>query len=178
LSETCAGLSPKEAGHSRKEDSGYEDLHPVITALLNSIKGRSEVEVKLEGSVEKFSNGKGHWLFSVAKGREQGQAGRARDCPHKSINSANFSNQRAVGESNYFKMNITESLVLQRDRSLLTGDYKTYHAQTSRRIHALRKRLGVATPRGRKFTPKEAVTAEDVAKNVESVDHKPTRSSC
>jgi signal recognition particle subunit SRP68 len=75
-------------------------------------------------------------------------------------------------------MNITESLTLQRDRSLLTGDYKTYHAQTSRRIHTLRKRLGVATPRGRKFTPKQAVTAEDVAKNVESVDHKATRSGC
>jgi signal recognition particle subunit SRP68 len=74
-------------------------------------------------------------------------------------------------------MNITESLVLQRDRSLLTGDYKTYHVRTSRRIHTLRKRLGVATPRGRKFTPK-AITAEDVAKNVESVNPKPTKPSC
>ena len=69
-------------------------------------------------------------------------------------------------------MNITESFAAQRDRSLLTGDYNTYHAQTARRIHALRKRLGVATSRGRKFTPKEAVTAEDVSKNVELVSPK------
>jgi signal recognition particle subunit SRP68 len=76
------------------------------------------------------------------------------------------------------KMNITESIATQRDRALLAGDYNTYHAQTTRRIHALRKRLGVATPRGRKFTPKEAVTAEDVAKNVESVRHSVVTSSC
>lgn len=74
-------------------------------------------------------------------------------------------------------MNITESIAAQRDRSLLTGDYSTYHAQTTRRIYTLRKRLGVATPRGRKFTPKEAVTAEDVAKNVESVSHAAVYSS-
>ena len=66
-------------------------------------------------------------------------------------------------------MNITESIATQRNKALLSGDYDTYHAQTTRRIHALRKRLGVATPRGRKFTPKGPVTAEDVRKNVELV---------
>jgi len=64
-------------------------------------------------------------------------------------------------------MNITESIVSERDRALLSGDYNSYHAQTSRRIHAIRKRLGEATPRGRKFAPKEKITAENVAKNVE-----------
>lgn len=66
-------------------------------------------------------------------------------------------------------MNITESVVSQREKALLTGDYSSYHAQASRRIHAIRKRLGEATPRGRKFTPKGTVTAEHVAKNAESV---------
>lgn len=50
--KTCRRLAPgsalKEAGHSHKEDSGYEDLGPVITAMLNSIKGCSKGEVKLE----------------------------------------------------------------------------------------------------------------------------------
>jgi len=128
--------------------------------------------------VKKFSNGKKVNDFLAGQRTGAGSSlGTCTKLPHKSINSTNFSNQRVVGDSNHLKMNITESLALQRDRSLLTGDYKTYHAQTSRRIHTLRKRLGVATPRGRKFTPK-AVTAEDVGKNVESVDHKPTRSSC
>jgi hypothetical protein len=127
--------------------------------------------------VKKFSNGKKVNDFLAGQRTGAGLSLACTKLPHKSINSANFSNQRVVGESNHLKMNITESLALQRDRSLLTGDYKTYHAQTSRRIHTLRKRLGVATPRGRKFTPK-AVTAEDVAKNVESVDHKPAQSSC
>ena len=58
LSETCAGRRPKEAGHSHREDSGYEDLRPVITAILNSIKGRSKGEVKLEDL----------WKSSMAKG--------------------------------------------------------------------------------------------------------------
>ena len=64
-------------------------------------------------------------------------------------------------------MNITESIVLQRGKALLSGDYDSYHAQTSRRIHALRRRLGEATPRARKFTSKERITAENIAKNAE-----------
>ena len=83
-----------------------------------------------------------------------------------------------MAEIDCLNMNITESIAAQRDRSLLSGDYNTYHKQTTRRIHALRKRLGVATPRGRKFAPKEAVTAEDVAKNVESVSQRAVSSSC
>ncbi|KAK4934873.1 signal recognition particle subunit srp68 [Elasticomyces elasticus] len=63
-------------------------------------------------------------------------------------------------------MNITSSIVSERDRALLGGDYDTYHSQASRKIHNLRKRLG-ATNRGRKYTPKAPVTAESVAKNAE-----------
>lgn len=68
-----------------------------------------------------------------------------------------------------FDMDITKSIVSERDRALIGGDYSNYHAQSTRRIHTLRKRLGVTTPRGRKYTPRSAVTAQDVAKNVESV---------
>lgn len=63
-------------------------------------------------------------------------------------------------------MNITVSVVSERDRALLAGDYNAYHAQATRKIQNLRRRLGAAT-RGRKYTPKAAVTAENVAKNAE-----------
>ncbi|RMZ84894.1 hypothetical protein DV738_g395, partial [Chaetothyriales sp. CBS 135597] len=66
-------------------------------------------------------------------------------------------------------MNITRSIVSERDRALLSGDYAVYHAQATRRIHKLRKRLGNATPKGRKYVPKTAVTAENVASNAEWV---------
>jgi signal recognition particle subunit SRP68 len=66
-------------------------------------------------------------------------------------------------------MDITRSIVSERDRALLTGDHSVYHAQASRRIHTLRKRLKITTPKGRKYTPKETVTAEIVAANVEWV---------
>jgi signal recognition particle subunit SRP68 len=64
-------------------------------------------------------------------------------------------------------MDITRSIVSERDRGLLNGDYDAYHAQAGRRIHTLRKRLGIATPRNRKYTPKATVTGEQLAQNVE-----------
>lgn len=64
-------------------------------------------------------------------------------------------------------MDITGSVLAQRHRALVGGDYNIYHAQTARRIHAIRKRLGVTTRRGQKFTTKERVTAADIAKNSE-----------
>lgn len=66
-------------------------------------------------------------------------------------------------------MEITGTVLAQRNRALVGGDYNIYHAQTARRIHAIRKRLGVTTRRGQKYTPKAAVTAADVAKNSEYV---------
>ncbi|KAJ9501845.1 signal recognition particle subunit srp68 [Exophiala xenobiotica] len=65
-------------------------------------------------------------------------------------------------------MNITSSIVSERDRALLGGDYNAYHAQATRKIHNLRRRLG-AVNRGRKYTPKSPVTADNVAKNAEWV---------
>jgi len=62
-------------------------------------------------------------------------------------------------------MDITKNIVSERDRALIGGDYRSYHAQATRRIHTIRKRLGATTPKGRKYTPRSAVTAQDVAKN-------------
>ena len=62
-------------------------------------------------------------------------------------------------------MDITTFLVAHRNDALLVGDYGSYRAQLSRRLRTLRRSLGRATPRGKRFTPKAPVTAEDVAKN-------------
>jgi signal recognition particle subunit SRP68 len=64
-------------------------------------------------------------------------------------------------------MDITRSIISERDRGLLNGDYDAYQAQAGRRILTLRRRLGIATPRNRKYTPKAAVTGEHVAQNIE-----------
>lgn len=66
-------------------------------------------------------------------------------------------------------MDITHSVLSERDRALLGGDYETYHAQATRKLHALRRRLGAATLKGRKYSPKSEVTAENVAQNSEYV---------
>lgn len=66
-------------------------------------------------------------------------------------------------------MEITKSVVSQRDRALVGGDYQTYHVQITRRIHTIRKRLGITTPKGRKYSAKAAVTSQDVSKNSEWV---------
>ena len=63
-------------------------------------------------------------------------------------------------------MDITTSVASERDRGLLGGDYNAYHAQATRKIQNLRRRLG-ASNRGRKYNPKAPVTAENVAKNAE-----------
>ena len=67
------------------------------------------------------------------------------------------------------EMEITKSVVSQRDRALVGGDYQAYRLQSTRRVHTIRKRLGATTPKGRKFTPKAAVTSDDIAKNQEYV---------
>jgi signal recognition particle subunit SRP68 len=66
-------------------------------------------------------------------------------------------------------MNITSYVTSERQKGLLLGDYNVYRAQASRRIHSLRKRLGQATPKGRKYSPKSPITAEDVGRNNECV---------
>lgn len=60
-------------------------------------------------------------------------------------------------------MDITAFVVAQRDDALLLGDYNTYRQTCSRRILALRKRTGRATPKNAKFAAKAPATAADVA---------------
>ncbi|KAK2741267.1 hypothetical protein FQN55_008364 [Onygenales sp. PD_40] len=62
-------------------------------------------------------------------------------------------------------MDITDFIVTHREEALLAGDYNSYRAQLSRRLHSIRKKLGQTTPRGKKFTAKPPVTAENVAKD-------------
>ena len=64
-------------------------------------------------------------------------------------------------------MDITGFIISQREQAFLGGDHENYRAQCSRRIHTLRRRLGIATPKGRKYTAKPAVSAENISKNVE-----------
>lgn len=66
-------------------------------------------------------------------------------------------------------MDITQFVASRREEALLAGDYNAYRAQLARRLHTVRKRLGLTTPKGRKYAPKPAVTAGDVAKSIESV---------
>lgn len=67
------------------------------------------------------------------------------------------------------RMDITNFVVSYREEALLIGDYNTYRGQLSRRLHTVRKRLGQTTPKGRKFTSKAPVTAEDVCRNTEYI---------
>ncbi|KAL1854668.1 signal recognition particle subunit srp68 [Paecilomyces lecythidis] len=63
-------------------------------------------------------------------------------------------------------MEITDFIYSRRQQAFLVGDYNTYRAQTTRRLHTVRKKLAQTTPKGRKYTAKPPVTAEDVAGNV------------
>ncbi|KAJ6000623.1 hypothetical protein N7481_001032 [Penicillium waksmanii] len=66
-------------------------------------------------------------------------------------------------------MEITDFVFKEREDLLLVGDYNAYRAHATRRLHKLRKKLGQATPKGRKYTAKPAVTPENVGTNVSYV---------
>lgn len=66
-------------------------------------------------------------------------------------------------------MDITDFIFSQREDVLLVGDYNAYRAHASRKIHKLRKKLGQTTPKGRKYTTKPPVSAENVGSHVEYV---------
>ncbi|KAI9931796.1 hypothetical protein ASPWEDRAFT_37313 [Aspergillus wentii DTO 134E9] len=63
-------------------------------------------------------------------------------------------------------MDITDFIFAQREEVLLAGDYNAYHAHASRKLHKLRKKLGQTTPKGRKYTAKAPVSAENIGSNV------------
>ncbi|KAI9763332.1 MAG: hypothetical protein M1840_000597 [Geoglossum simile] len=64
-------------------------------------------------------------------------------------------------------MDLTAFVASHRENGLLLGDYNSYRTQLSRRILTLRKRLGRTTPKGKKYTPKAPITAEDIASDHE-----------
>ena len=64
-------------------------------------------------------------------------------------------------------MEITKFVVSGRDKALLYGDYMTYRAQLSNRIHNLRKKLAIATKPRAKYTSKVPITAEEIGSNHE-----------
>ena len=66
-------------------------------------------------------------------------------------------------------MDITAFTIGNRDAALLVGDYGAYRKQLSRQLLAVRKRLGRSTARGAKYSTKNPVTADDIAKNIESL---------
>jgi signal recognition particle subunit SRP68 len=63
-------------------------------------------------------------------------------------------------------MEITDFIFREREEVLLAGDYNAYRAHTTRRLHKLRKKLGQTTAKGRTYTAKPAVGAENVGSNV------------
>ncbi|RDW93548.1 signal recognition particle subunit SRP68 [Aspergillus mulundensis] len=66
-------------------------------------------------------------------------------------------------------MEITEYIFARREEVLIAGDYNAYRAHTTRRLHNIRKKLGQTTPKGRKYTTKPPISAEDVSQNVANV---------
>ena len=62
-------------------------------------------------------------------------------------------------------MEITEFIFKEREEVLSLGDYNSYRAHATRRLHKLRKKLGQATAKGRKYTAKPPVTAENIGSN-------------
>ncbi|PLB41930.1 signal recognition particle subunit SRP68 [Aspergillus candidus] len=63
-------------------------------------------------------------------------------------------------------MDITDFIFGQREDSLVVGNYDAYRAHATRKLHKLRKKLGLTTPKGRKYTAKSPITAENVGSNV------------
>jgi signal recognition particle subunit SRP68 len=63
------------------------------------------------------------------------------------------------------RMEITNFVVSHRNEALLVGDYGSYRRQLSRRLLTLRRQLGRASPRGKKYVAKAPVTVEDVSKS-------------
>lgn len=68
-------------------------------------------------------------------------------------------------------MEVTDFIFKEREEVLLVGDYNAYRAHTTRKLQKLRKKLGQATVKGRKYTAKPAVTAENVGSNVLYATH-------
>lgn len=66
-------------------------------------------------------------------------------------------------------MDITGFVVTQREKALLVGDYGSYRTQLSRRLLVVRRKLNYTSTRGRKYSAKAPVSAENVKSNHELV---------
>lgn len=66
---------------------------------------------------------------------------------------------------NSHKMEVTDYVFKEREEVLFAGDYNSYRAHATRKLHKLRKKLGQTTAKGRKYTAKPQVTPEDVGEN-------------
>ena len=66
-------------------------------------------------------------------------------------------------------MDITDFIVSQRQKALLVGDYGSYRKQLSRRLLVVRRKLNYTSTKGRKYTAQTPVSADDIARNHESV---------
>ncbi|KAI9846580.1 MAG: hypothetical protein M1837_003821 [Sclerophora amabilis] len=66
-------------------------------------------------------------------------------------------------------MDITAFTSSYRENALLIGDYNYYRAQLSRRLLTLRKKLGRTSAKGKKYSGRPPVTAQDVAQDHEFV---------
>ena len=66
-------------------------------------------------------------------------------------------------------MDITDFIVSQRQKALLIGDYGSYRKQLSRRLLVVRRKLNYTSMKGRKFAAQTPVSADDIARNHESV---------
>lgn len=68
-------------------------------------------------------------------------------------------------------MDITKFIVAQRNKAVLVGDYGSYRTQLSRRLLVIRKKLNYVsvTSKGRKYTPKASITAQNISDNPEFI---------
>lgn len=64
-------------------------------------------------------------------------------------------------------MDITNLIVQGREKALLYGDYSTYHAQLTKRLHNARKKLGITTKNRGKFQKTDPISPENIAQNHE-----------
>ena len=68
-------------------------------------------------------------------------------------------------------MDVTNFIISQREKALMIGDYASYRKQLSRRLLVVRKKLHYTSTKGKKYAARPEVTAEDIARNHEYVNH-------
>lgn len=70
-------------------------------------------------------------------------------------------------------MDLTDFIVSQRQKALLVGDYGSYRKQLSRRLLVVRRKLNYTSMKGRRYAAQTPVSANDIARNHESVGSVP-----